>query len=278
MKYIFTAICLFVLSGSAVCAKQLETFELNYEVYAGGLHGVSTSLEIAKNSLTAYHIKTTVKTRGIISLIYPLKATYVSFGKIKKNELLPEKYESVSKVRSKTKIKTLEYNDKGVIIEKVINKNGKINRTEIIDTKLAEGAIDFLAVWQEMMLKVENGKGCSQEIPVFDGKRRFNLNFKDKGESEILKSKYSFFKGIASECMLDVEPIGERPRNSWFWHRSGKYEKQNPIRIFMASVEENTPPIPVRIEIDSNGFGSIIAHLSSVDFKKKLIHEQGNSK
>lgn len=277
MKYIFTIICLLLLSVSAVCAKQPETFKFNYEVYAGGLHGISASLEIKQNSAD-YHIKTTVKTRGIISWIYPLKATYISFGKINKNELLPEKYESVSKVRSKTKIKTLEYDDKGIITAKIINKNGKINRTEITDRKLAEGAVDFLAVWQEMMLKVKDGKGCSQEVPVFDGKRRFNLNFKSKGESEIAKSKYSFFKGTASECLLDVEPTGDRPKNSWFWHRSGKHEKQNPIRIFMASVEKNTPPIPVRIEIDSNGFGSIIAHLSSADFKKKSIYEQGYSK
>lgn len=259
----------FIILASAVlffvqAAQADEAGKIAYNFYAGGLKGVYATLSMAEKG-EAYEVETITQTQGFIGFIYPVKAVYSTEGKIVKDSLTPQSFITTSISRGKETRKELVYDEQGKVISKINVKKGVTSENEIVDEGGAGESLDYQSAVMMILRHLTDGGKCDNTFTVFDGKRRFSMVFTDKGLSEVPASDYSIFSGKARECLLTVEPKGgDYPTNSWFWHRSGKQGRQMPIKFWATRLKTGGPVMPVRIEIDSQGFGAIVAHLAEV--------------
>ena len=95
---------------------------------------------------------------------------------------------------------------------------------------------------------------CDATVKVFDGKRRYNLISRHAREIELKPTRYAPFSGPAVECRVGIERIAG--------FRQGRFAKRYPdeITIYLASVIDRVPPVPVRLHA-KNMFGSLRMHL-----------------
>jgi hypothetical protein len=94
-------------------------------------------------------------------------------------------------------------------------------------------------------------------VPVFDGRRRYDLQYEDRGIQELKRSTYSAFAGPARACRV------KQHRIAGFSTDPTDGEKADEASIWIADVLPGAPPMPVRIELDSS-WGYVYAHLAEV--------------
>lgn len=254
----FKVLLLALLFSFPSYAETVKNTAVDYDLYAGGIRGVSANLELIWRG-AEYEVKTTTETRGFIGFLYPLTAVHLTKGIVKAERAFPQSYVATSVSRSKKTVKELAYDEQGRVIEQTNLRRGEETSKDIADDKGYGESLDYQSVVAMMLSRLDQGLDCNQSYVSFDGKRRYYMIFEDHGFGRIEKSRYSNFSGVVRECTLKVEPFNnDYPSNSWFWHRSGK-GRQLPIRFWTAKMGGLT--VPVRIEIDSLGFGTIIAHI-----------------
>ncbi|MCP4395494.1 MAG: DUF3108 domain-containing protein [Alphaproteobacteria bacterium] len=237
-----------------------------YEVYAGGLHGVSAEMRIEYDD-DSYKITTWGKTRGFIGFVYPIKASFTTTGLIKNGELIPQRFEEKTKRKKKEKSKTIIYDEAGNAIEKIKIKHGNKNVTKVETDKMVKGSLDYQSVLLKSMIHLKETNSCDQSITLFDGDRNYKVKIYpdiNKRNNSIEKTRYSNYSGKATKCSLLIEPIGDDyPKNNWFWKRNGKVGKQMPIDFWLADIKKYALPMMAKSKIDSKGYGSIIVHVTS---------------
>jgi hypothetical protein len=104
---------------------------------------------------------------------------------------------------------------------------------------------------------VARGGACAQRVPVFDGRRRYDLLFSDLGARELTPSDYSLYAGPAQLCRIRQERIGG------FEVNADDKDRADEGTVWIAAVLPDTLPIPVRIEFQSS-WGRSILHLVEI--------------
>ena len=108
-----------------------------------------------------------------------------------------------------------------------------------------------------VVAKVAQSGRCEVEVPIFDGRRRYNLTTQHLGETELVASDVAPFGGVATRCGLAFEMLGGGwKKKSRRWKEAGRPE----IEVFLARVLPNAPPLPVRLHAKNN-FGALRIHL-----------------
>jgi hypothetical protein len=117
----------------------------------------------------------------------------------------------------------------------------------------------------------ESGR-CEQTLPVFDGKRRFDLIFQDAGQGNLPKSRLSAYAGPATMCIMTMKRISgfsKERRYAGRWEE----EKQEPPTLWVARVREDLPPVPVRFT-GAIALGSMVVHLTKVEPGRQLAETE----
>ena len=136
----------------------------------------------------------------------------------------------------------------------------------IISRKQINNTTDILSATVTVMNNIIETSKCDGTSDIYDGKRRFTLNFKDKGESTLSKSKYNIFSGPARFCTVEIEPKGgrwhEKPRGWLSIQEQGRQKGALPA-VWMAKVEGFEYAIPVKIRVKTD-YGTLLMHLTNV--------------
>ncbi|MDI1226243.1 MAG: DUF3108 domain-containing protein [bacterium] len=237
---------------------------LRYDVYAGGLKALNANLELDLTK-EAYDIGLKAETDGFIGSMFPWKAAYSTSGHSDDGVLIPSISTSSSSWRKAVKITEMQYDPKGNLLKTTTKQGEKITVNSEPKKDLAKDAVDMLTGALLMMQNAKNTEKCEGSFPVFDGKRRFNINLTDDGHETLPKSEYSKFSGDALRCTLKVEPVaGFKPKDKergWMAVQSHTEARKKLPTIWFARLEEQGPVVPVRMEISSE-YGAVVAHLS----------------
>ena len=93
---------------------------------------------------------------------------------------------------------------------------------------------------------------CNMSVPIFDGRRRYNVHIKGEEEQAVEGPVYS---GDAYRCELKIERIAGHSRSPWMPQRDDESAD-----VWFARLAPAWTPIPVRFEADI-GMGSLVIHL-----------------
>ena len=230
-----------------------ESLSLSYDMWEGGLHALSLETRMNRGK-SAYSVKFSVRTRGLAWLVHPFSLKAQTDGVADEHGLRPLHYRSTSEKRGKTRRQEITYLDDGSLdVRREPKKNGKPKNR--VPEDLTLGTLDPASALLSIIEAFARVGRCEGSIPVYDGKRRYDL-LVTQGGSRNLKSKgYGMYSGPATVCRIAVEQLAGFKKKK---NRKGRFPSA--IDVWLAPLAGGEPAVPVRLEGKTDR-GKMILHL-----------------
>jgi hypothetical protein len=99
---------------------------------------------------------------------------------------------------------------------------------------------------------------CEGSIPVYDGRRRYDLVVTQVGTRDLRPSSYGMYSGPATVCQVAVEPLAGFKKKK----KKKRSDRGFPssVKVWLAPVAEGELAVPVRLE-GRTGLGRMVLHL-----------------
>ncbi len=231
---------------------------LYYKVYFGGF--AAASLEIDRErTANDYRITTKLRTLGVIDQLFPWTLRSYSRGRLAGAEPRPAAAGQNSDWRGRVRRVDIRYADGRPIVERLAPAAEPDDRTPVADDDL-RGTVDLAGAILALSLDAEEGRECARLVPVFDGRRRYDLIAERIGVETIRRFGRPGLEPRALKCRVSmVRHAGFRR----IGRRGGSDAKRRSATVWLAPTGAGMPPLPMRVEIDTR-WGLIIAHLMRV--------------
>ena len=252
----WTRAALIGLLGIALPA-QAESIGARYDIYTGGFKAIGIQARAVVTERT-YNVQANLKTMGFLDWILRFNQTLEGRGRLGATTT-PLLYLSEGTFFGTRRTTRLDYLEDGRIDAVLHPANEDDERTPVTDD-MKPGTIDPLSVFVAVNRSVQaGGQPCSGRVPVYDGRRRFNIVLEDDGVGAVEASPYSVFSGPALRCKYSMERLAGFQPNPRFNARTP------PVSIlYAARFGESDLWVPVRLESDS-AFGYVVGHLVEID-------------
>jgi hypothetical protein len=235
---------------------------LNYEIYAGGLHVLTFDLDL-KIAPQAYDLTARYGSTGFLGWLIPWTSTSVTSGVMRDDKIVPEQYRVDSKLRGRIRLTDVFYEDGQVTNVKLDPKPQDDEDRELVSDEQKRDTLDPMSAILMATRAIDRGQSCTGNLPVFDGRRRYDLKLTDGGKQEVRTQYYTAFSGQAVRCDFAIEQVSgfvRRPQNE------DTNRQLQSGRVWMAPVVAGGPAVPVRLELDGD-WGMSIVHLRKFDWR-----------
>jgi hypothetical protein len=234
-----------------------ETLGARFEIYMGGFKALAIQARAVVDD-RAYGVEASLKSTGMMDWILRYSQKVEGRGEIR-GETSPLLYHSDGTLFGTRRTTRLDYRADGSIATNLHPANEDDDRTPVPEA-MKHGTIDPMSVFVALnRAAASGGSPCNGKVPIYDGRRRFNLVLEDDGVSAVEKSQYTVFSGPALRCKIQMERLGGFQRNPRF--------NAQPPRvsiIYAARFGDGAWWLPVRLESDSS-FGYVVGHLVEID-------------
>jgi len=237
--------------------------QIQYDVYAGGIHALKANLNIFVRDDARYDVDLTAKTYGLLGKLAPWSGKFESHGWHDKT-FKPELHQATTTWRDSDEIKKYNYNKDGSFNSYSVHKNNKDKSPKKVDSKLTKNTSDVLTATLNTMQKIAATGKCEGVSEVFDGKRRFKLIFKEIAQVNLKASRWSVYEGPAIECSAEVVPIvgkwHEKPRGWMSIQEQGRTQGALPT-VWFAKVKEGELAVPVKVRVKTS-YGTLFMQMT----------------
>jgi Protein of unknown function (DUF3108) len=230
---------------------------IGYEVYVGGLHLASADM-VAFVDHGHYTAASLISTKGLADSFASSSVRALSTGEVHGHVVVPLTYNSDTTAPDKRQLVGLQYAPD--TLPKAIDSNPAYDLTVYpVAPDDQRHTVDPLsaALYIALGSSVADGQKCNQVVPVFDGKRRYNLVFSDASDDHISLGKGNFGNGKpvpAFHCKAAyVRVAGFKPPKPG--HKSSDIP---PIDVWLVPFPGTDFMVPVRMQASSE-FGGIVA-------------------
>ncbi len=252
---------LFILFFSTTSALALSV-EHSFSVHIGVFDASRTTFHYSLTPNT-YKVNSIVSTNGFFNSLYPFKAEYSSQGQINADKLKTQKYYYQSHSRFNTRHKELIYNNKGEPIYRISSKNGKEKKVEIEPQTNNSGTTDLQTVIAELALQYNRLNFCAARMEVFDGKRRYDVIFKDEGQDELPTHPLSPYSGTAAKCSMYIDKLSSQS-DDLLWELT----QDRPIYFWIMRDKQTQAPFIARISIKETPLGKLEVYTTQIKIKE----------
>lgn len=240
---------------------QAFTLEHEFTVFIGPFNASQTrfAYSLAPDS---YSVNSSVRTAGMFNTLYPFKANYSTTGKIVDNNLITSSYHYDSQSRFNKRTKELVYNNQGLPVYRLSTKNDRQKKVNLDIDLNNRDTTDLQTVFAELAKQYNELKFCDSRLQVFDGKRRFDVIFKDEGREELKANKYSPFSGTATKCSMYIDKLGAKG-DDLLWDLSS----DRPIYFWLLEEPQQHKPFIAKITIDDTPLGRLEVYTAKITLK-----------
>lgn len=251
---------------------QAQRWQLSYRVHVGGVAVLDARAELGLTG-DRYSVQVEAVTDGFLGRMFPWESRSRSVGVIRPDGTVPLRHTQVSTLRGTPRNVTLEYDANGGVRTEVTPPPEEDDRDPVPDS-LRRGTQDPLSGVVGVLLASLRGEGCQRTVPVFDGRRRYDMQFADEGVRRVDPSRYSVFAGAARQCRVSYTPVAgyNRKPDSSFWRRDSGPEQRAPVEVWIAPVTPGGPPLPVRLETET-GLGGVVIHLTGASMEPQTAEK-----
>ncbi|MBN8520611.1 MAG: DUF3108 domain-containing protein [Alphaproteobacteria bacterium] len=254
-------------------AAQKQT--VNYDVYAGGFHVVDAKLDVDLKTKNRYDLALEAKTQGFLRNLAPWDGVFRSEGWYdpKHGKARPQKHESITVWKDEHEEKQYYYNKDGSFREYRVKDDENDGSPRPVDEALTDQTTDVLSATLEVMEHVAKEKGCQGTSEVFDGKRRFQMIFRQSKQVTLTSNAYNVYSGPALECTIEVKPVAgdwhKKPRG-WMSIQEQGRERGTMPTIWFAAVAPGAPAVPVKIRVKTE-YGTLFMHMTGYQGEQKTL-------
>jgi hypothetical protein len=247
------------------------SIKANYAVFASGFRTLAATANISeeKDKYTTY---ITIETDGLLGKLAPWRGILTSKGHFEEEtqNRIPKMHAFDNIWRGTNKRVEQHYNDQGLLQEIKIKEDRRPEEIKKPDNNLVNGTTDILSAALQTAKIIHETGSCNSGQAVFDGKRRFDLKFKEKSRQFIKASRYTSFNGEAIKCIVEITPDGgkwrDKPRG-WMSIQEQSKKKGHPPYIWFGRVTpESDVYIPVKLQVKTS-YGTLMLHLKDASYK-----------
>ncbi len=237
-----------------------QKLQITYQVYIGGLH-LATADMVATVDHGKYVAASAITTKGLAEAFASSQVAAISTGEVRGHLVVPHTYNSDTQAPDKRQLVGLLYDD-GAPVDINSNPAYNLKRFPVPDDE-KRGTVDPLSAALYIMLgsSANDGHKCGAVVPVFDGKRRYNLTFDYKGDDKAsLGRNYNNGRPVpAYLCTTNyVRVAGFKP------NKKGHDSSAVPtLDVWMAPYPGTDFIVPVRMQA-STDFGGIVARATKL--------------
>jgi hypothetical protein len=247
---------------------------LRYDVYVGGFYvfGFDASVGLDRG---AYAVTLEGNTRGLLSRFWTWRLGLSSSGAASSPaDLVPAEFDSTSEWRGKPRRTTLRFTGGGhYAIERDPSEpqDRDADTDDDLPASLPVGTMDPIAASLAALAASGRDGTCERRIPVFDGKRRYDLIVhNDEGTTTLHPSNFSAYAGPALTCRIALDRISgfSARRTAHYWDDNGG----NLPVIWAASLASGLPMVPVRFMAPmtiAGNVGTMVIHLVHAEVQEK---------
>ncbi len=249
---LLAAVMTAVLPIKTSTAEAPKSLRLAYDMWEGGLHALSLETRM-KRGENAYSVKFSVRTRGLAWLVHPFSLKAQTEGVADQHGFKPLRYLSTSEKRGKTRRQEITYRKDGSLdVHREPKKSGK--RKNRVPEELTSGTLDPASALLSIIDAFARVGRCDGSIPVFDGRRRYDLRVTSSGTRDLKAKGYGMYSGPATVCRISVEQLAGFKKKK---KRKGRFPSA--IDVWLAPVAGDIA-VPVRLEGKTDR-GKMILHL-----------------
>ncbi len=230
-----------------------ERVNLDYLVYFGGLNVLKVGIELGLTP-ERYDLAARSQTVGITGFLAPWISLATSRGGIDGDRVEPLQHRVDAEFRGQPRTIAIDFID-GEVSHVALHPPASTHPRDEIPPALRRGALDPASALFALVRVMGEGKGCAGRVPVFDGRRRYDVVVVEKGAETLAPNDYSAFQGEAIRCDFHVEPLVVAAPENKRRFRSG--------RAWFAAVLPGRPVVPVRLEVDGD-YVQTLVHLSEM--------------
>lgn len=252
---------------------------LRYDVYVGGFYVFGFDASVGLDHGT-YAVAVDGGTRGLIGRFWTWRLGLTSTGTaLSPADLVPAEFDSTSEWRGKPRRTTVRFASAGHYaierdpVEPSPDRDGESD--DELPASLPVGTMDPVAASLAALTASGRDGTCERRIPVFDGKRRYDLIVHDgEGATTLHPSNFSAYAGPALSCRIALDRISgfSARRTAHYWDDDGG----NLPTIWAASLAAGLPMVPVRFMAPINiagNLGTMVIHLVHAE-----VQEGGESR
>lgn len=266
-------------AGAAPSSYPPMTVALAYDVYFGGAHvgGMQVKVGLAPR---AYNMQMQARTVGLVDRLFPWRMQAKSHGELTQGVLMkPLQAEHGNIWRGKKRYLTLVYDGERIKVTRAKPGPAKDVGKDVPDA-LRRDTVDMTGAILRVALSMRGGGNCAHRVPIFNGRRRFDLIMSHEKTDLLKASRYSPFDGKAENCKVWVKRIGKKKRrydhddhntegSAGYGQDRGKgwRDRDRHGFVWIGRVFEGAPPMPVRVRVDTR-FGVLMGHLRVAEMQR----------
>jgi hypothetical protein len=230
--------------------------KLRYDVWAGGVRVLEAEITLRTNG-QRYRMDMEAELVGPPSWVEDYRLVSFSEGVLGEAGPQPQIYRIESEEGDDDHWVQLAYANGMPSVEADTNLEKK--RREPVEDALKQDSLDPLTGLLSLVLQAAGKSSCEGHVPVFDGRRRFDVSLADAGTGELSKSRLNAYAGPTQRCEVSLRPIAG-------YRYSGHDKAQFPETVVLQAAElvPGLPPLPVRLDTEIE-YGALILHL--VDYE-----------
>ena len=235
-----------------------RNIDLLYDISWGALHLAEATSRWEMQDDKAV-ILGSVKSDGIAALVSGFQSASSAEIKFYASEWHPV-YLSLSRItKSKQIASSVHWSASGDILSDVQQPPPDLDKVFPILDKLKQNVIDpYSAVMRQLDYIGANDK-CAGSYAIYDGLRRFEMQFDTVGNIELVADRPFGFDGQALHCQITVFPRGGHRIES-NWHK--KPDKDRQFNVYLSRFPGGLV-LPVRVEVDAP-IGTGVARLNMI--------------
>lgn len=231
-----------------------EPVGLTYEVYARGFPILTLDLRIAETG-SAYKVEGLFRTVGVIDWLADFVLRSESRGAVVAGALRPRVHESAAHSRKGDRRAHLDYGGDGTVAT-VLSPAAAEPGHALPTPQQTVGTLDPLSAVLAIHHEVVRSGSCGMRMPVFDGRRRYDLVLADEGMGRLASSASA---GEVRRCSVDLVKI------AGFSSDLGVPPHTDHGQVWILPAQGGAPAVPARIEFGSD-WGPIVVQMTRIGF------------
>jgi hypothetical protein len=235
--------------------------ELTYDVRWGPLSVLSMELT-SRVGDDRYEATSVLQTKGLIGKVFPWRSNAESHGRRKGGALRPDWHRSDGTYRSERRTVAIDYPEDAPL--RVVVTPQPEKQRDVVPEDLQQATVDPLTA---SLMTV--GTECRGVVPVFDGRRRYDLRLAEQAPAAVPRDADEIYAGTARRCLATVEARAgvwrDDPRKS---------DKPTTLEFWIASPREGVPQIPVYLELSGarGTLAMVLTRVRTLDSMDPSVH------
>jgi hypothetical protein len=239
----------------AAQAQEHAPVQLNYSVYAAGLHVLDIQSGVDLHD-RGYRVDLSFHTVGLFGLLFHSDIHSLVQGAWVGPGLMPQRYSSWGTLRGSPRQTLIDY-VKGQPLVRTLEPAVDIER-DPVPVAMQHDTIDTLSAMVLMVRQVAATGRCDGHASTFDGRRLADIVSHTVGDEVLDDDGRSSFSGVALRCDLEGRQLGG------FQHDVDAEElhKIQHSTAWLARLVPGGPKLPVRVVFETRFFGHGTAYLT----------------